>query len=299
MHYDISLEKKINTHILFLSNMEAFEANVKAYVEKHNPTLYILTPCYGSVCYVNYVLCLIRTLNLCKKYNIDVYTEFCRNDSLVPRARNNLIARAMTDPKTTHMIFIDADIIWEPVDVIKLIISNQYVVGGVYPLKHFHFDRLSDPSIITKWRDARAKQPILTGITDENIIQHQLLRYNYNPVPSENGTIQVVNNLVEVRHLATGFMMIRRETIECMEKAFPSTKYVDDIGFLKKEEEEHAYALFDCAVENKHYYSEDWLFSQRWKNMGGKIYVNLTINLVHTGIQDFKGCFLASLTGGA
>jgi hypothetical protein len=273
--------------------MEAFRETVKTYVDTYKPVLYILTPCYGSQCYVNYMSCLINTQNICTHFGIEFHVEFCRNDSLVPRARNNLIARAMANRSTTHILFIDADITWNPIDVIKLIINHQPLSGGLYPLKHFHFDRLKDPSVIEKWRKARDNQPFLEHISDEDILQHNLLRYNCNHIQGSN--LQIVKNLLEVRHLATGFMMIRRETIETMMKAFPSTKYTDDIGFLRNEENEFAYALFDCSIEDGHYYSEDWMFSQRWINMGGKIFVNVTINLIHTGIQDFNGAFLTSL----
>ena len=272
--------------------MEEFEANVRQYVAKHKPLLYILTPCYGSLCFVNYTNCIISSLSICAQLGIQVQLEFCRNDSLVPRARNNLVARAMNNPNTTHIMFIDADITWNPLDVVKLVTSNQLLIGGLYPLKHIHFDRLKDPNAINNWKKTRDSQPFLENISDEDIIQHNLLRYNFNP---NQGSSQIVNSLLEVRHLATGFMMIRRETIECMQKAYPSTKYVDDIGFLRGSENDHAFALFDCGVDNGHYYSEDWLFSERWNNMGGKIYVNATINLTHTGLHDFNGCFLTSL----
>jgi hypothetical protein len=274
--------------------MESFEAGVREYVATRKPVLYILTPCYGSLCYVSYMVCLINTMNVCNTLGIEFHVEFCRNDSLVPRARNNLIARAMSNPKATHFMFIDADITWTALDVVKLVTSDQYLVGGLYPLKHFHFDRLNDPNAIETWKKARDSQPFLKDTSDEDIIQNNLLRYNFNHIPGKN-TVHIMKNLLEVRHLATGFMMIRRETIETMAKAFPSTKYVDDVGFLKPHENEHAYALFDCAVDEGHYYSEDWLFSQRWRNMGGKIYVNATINLTHTGLQDFTGSFLTSL----
>lgn len=274
--------------------MESFEAGVREYIATRKPVLYILTPCYGSLCYVSYMVCLINTMNLCNTFGIEFHVEFCRNDSLVPRARNNLIARAMSNPKATHFMFIDADITWTAIDVIKLVTSDQYLVGGLYPLKHFHFDRLNDPTAIETWKKARDSQPFLKDTSDEDIIQNNLLRYNFNHIPGKN-TVQIMKNLLEVRHLATGFMMIRRETIETMVKAFPSSKYVDDVGFLKPHENEHAYALFDCGVDEGHYYSEDWLFSQRWRNMGGKIYVNATINLTHTGLQDFTGSFLTSL----
>jgi hypothetical protein len=95
--------------------------------------------------------------------------------------------------------------------------------------------------------------------------------------------------------MATGFMMIQRDVIEKMMVAFPSTKYVDDIGFLTPEENKYAYALFDCGVEEGHYYSEDWLFCHRWTKMGGSIWADVSINLTHTGIEDYKGSYLASV----
>ena len=82
--------------------------------------VYILTPCYGGVSYVNYTECLISTIQLFKLYNININVVFCKGDSLVTRARNNLIAKAMNDPEMTHMLFIDNDITWEPFDILKL-----------------------------------------------------------------------------------------------------------------------------------------------------------------------------------
>ena len=89
--------------------------------------------------------------------------------------------------------------------------------------------------------------------------------------------------------------MIQRNTIEKMMKSFPSTKYVDDVNFLRPEENEYAYALFDCSVEEGHYFSEDWLFCHRWMKMGNDIWVDVCINLVHTGSEDYHGCYISSI----
>jgi hypothetical protein len=80
-----------------------------------------------------------------------------------------------------------------------------------------------------------------------------------------------------------------------MMRSFPSTKYVDDVQFLKPEENAMAFALFDCGVEEGHYFSEDWLFCDRWSKMGGEIYVDISINLTHTGVEDYRGSYLASI----
>ena len=280
-----------------------FEAKVRSYVMANRPKLVILTPCYGSLCYVNYVTCLMTTLAMFNNYGFPIKVEFCRNDSLVSRARNNLIAKAMSDTDATHFMFIDNDITWNPVDILKLILSEKPLVGGVYPIKQYNWAKVigngmpagtpgSNP--VQDWITAKNKSQIRDYISDTDLIQNRLLRYNINHV---SNVIQVENNLTEVKHLATGFMMIRRDLIEKMFIAFPSTKYTDDVGFLEGEENKYAYALFDCGVEEDHYLSEDWMFCSRWKKMGGKIYVDVSIHLNHTGIEDYKGSFIASLIG--
>ena len=98
---------------------------INDYVETNHPVVCILTPCYGSVCFVNYMCCLLKTKDLFAHYKIELKLEFCKNDSLVSRARNNLIAKAMSYTDVTHIMFIDNDITWDPINIIKLIIANK------------------------------------------------------------------------------------------------------------------------------------------------------------------------------
>lgn len=281
------------------NTIPTLKEQIDNYVKENNPFIVILTPCFGSVCYVNYMFSLINTISLLKEFNIKYIVEICKNDSLVSRARNNLIAKAMFREDSTHFLFIDNDITWEPLDILKLMISDKSLVGGVYPLKKYNWNNLLENS-----RDATDKYPIksmldrkdnselgkIFGKTD--MIQHNLLNYNINYL---SNSLEISNNLARVRHIATGFMMIKRNTIEKMIEAFPSTKYTDDIGYLEKDENKYAYALFDCGVEEGHYFSEDWLFCDRWMKMGGNIYIDVSINLKHTGIEDYNGSYLASI----
>jgi len=275
------------------------EQQIMEFKKKYNPLIYILTPCFNGMCYVNYMTCFLNTLSFFSKFNIQIHLEFCKNDSLVSRARNNLIARAMTNKKATHFLFIDNDISWDPLDIIKLLLADKQLVGGVYPLKNYDWKKLlvdsTNPynsniiqSLITKKNNSVFKDLI----SDESMIQHNILRYNVNYL---NNSLKIENNLAKVRHIATGFMMIKRSTIEKMMIAFPSTKYKDDVSFLKPEENEMAYALFDCGVEEGHYFSEDWLFCDRWSKMGGDIYIDISINLTHTGIEDYRGSYITTI----
>jgi hypothetical protein len=278
---------------------KTFDDIVKDYLSKNNPHVHILTPCFGSICYVNYVHCLIATMETFRKYNIGISIDFCKNDSLVSRARNNLVAKAMNNQAMTHIMFIDNDITWDPIDIIKLLISNKQLVGGIYPLKHYNWENLlrdkktaPGQNIVSNWLKTKNESQFKDIISDENMVQYKMLGYNVNYL---NNTIHVEHNLTKVKHLATGFMMIQRNVIENLFKAFPSTKYTDDVSFLKPEENKYAYALFDCGVEDDHYYSEDWMFCHRWTKLGGSVYIDVTVNLTHTGIEDYRGSLIASL----
>lgn len=279
--------------------MNQFEQQVIAFFKQNRVKLYILTPCFGSVCYVNYVHCLMSTIDIFRRFAVPLRVEFCKNDSLVSRARNNLIARAMTDKDATHFLFIDNDITWDPIDVLKLLMSNRDLIGGIYPLKHYDWDKILEDggnaynsNVVQTWIKKKNDSQLANLVSDTAMIQHNLLRYNINYL---GPYLEISNNTAKVKHLATGFMMIRRNVLSSMMTAFPSVKYVDDVNFLRPEENDMAYALFDCGVEEGHYFSEDWLFCHRWSKMGGDIYVDVSINLTHTGIEDYRGSYISTI----
>lgn len=267
---------------------------IEQFVNEKKPVVYILTPCYGSVCYVNYVYSLMMTLEVFRQYKITANVEFCKSDSLVTRARNNLVAKAMNDPNMTHILFIDNDISWEPFDILKLLLHDKNIVGGIYPLKNYHWNKLleNNGESVKNMIEKKNKSQLSDFINDENMIQYNLLNYNINYKSNE---IKIEKNLTEVKHIPTGFMLLKRSVIEKMQEAYPSTKYTDDVHFLTEEENKYCYALFDCGVEDKHYFSEDWMFCHRWSKMGGKLWIDISINLTHTGIEDYRGSLLSSL----
>ena len=268
---------------------------INDYISKTPPVIYILTPCYGGVCFVSYVNCLMKTKDLFKNFNLNIEVIFCKNDSLVTRARNNLVAKAMNDPNMTHIIFIDNDITWDPFDILKLLIADKPIVGGIYPLKSYNFDKLvpteENPNPAQQMISAKNDSHI-NHINDIDTLEMNILKYNVNYISKE---VKIKNNLTQVKHVATGFMMIQRNVFDEMSKSYNLTKYTDDVNFLTPDENNHAYALFDCGVVDDHYLSEDWMFCNRWTLIGGEIWIDISINLTHTGVHDFKGCYMSSL----
>jgi len=285
-----------NTYIMDsdFENINIYEI-LDEYTNKISPVIYILTPCFGSVCFVNYIECLMKTKELCRELGIRLEVLFCKSDSLVTRARNNLIAKAMSDPEMTHILFIDNDITWVPTDILKLLIADKSIIGGIYPFKKYNLDKLipteEQPNQVQDMINVKNNSH-LHEINDKDAIEMNLLTYNVNYNTKE---VKIKNNLTQVKHVATGFMMMQRNVIEKMIKSYSSTKYTDDINFLIKEENKYAYALFDCGVVDDHYLSEDWMFCNRWTLLEGEIWIDVSINLTHTGIHDFKGCYISSL----
>ena len=278
-----------------------FDLNVAEYVLKNKPLLCILTPCYGGQCHTGYLRSLIDTLTLFQTYNIHTRLITVEYESLITRGRNTLIAQAMEDPKMTHMVFIDSDISWEPKDLLKLVLHDKPIGGGIYPKKKFHWDRLlpeegKNTNIIESWIKSKESSPLLKHFSISNIdlIQNKLVDSNLNFLKKEE-TISIENNLIKVKHIATGFMMIQRNVIEKMIEAYPLTKYIDNFTENPENKEKFQYALFDCGIVDGYYLSEDWFFCDRWIKIGGSIYADITINLTHTGVVNYKGNVMVSM----
>jgi hypothetical protein len=262
---------------------------IKEYIKNNRVKLYILTPFYGGMCHINYMTCFLETTKLLDHLKIPACYEFFKNDSLITRARNNLVAKAMSDPQMTHIIFIDSDITWKPIDILKLIVSDKDLVGGAYPLKKYSFDKFLQENYVEELLKKKQSSRF-DKTSDTDFIKANLLHYNINYIDSN---LKIENNLCKIKNLATGFMMIKRCTIEKMIEVFPLLKYTDNLFYLKGNENNFAYALFDTGIEDNEYLSEDWMFCNRWRKLGGEIWLDISIDLTHTGPEDFKGCYMS------
>tara|TARA_A100001011_G_scaffold379111_1_gene444720 strand:+ start:225 stop:986 length:762 start_codon:yes stop_codon:yes gene_type:complete len=245
--------------------MDKFAYNKVCKIQK-KVRLFICTPTYGYTCDIRYLTCLLKTKDFLISKGVEVEISFIGYESLIPRARNTFVARFLANPENTHLLFIDGDITWKKEDVLKLILRDKDLIGGLYPQKKYHWNRLNNVS---------------------NNESYKLLNYNVNLLNKNN---RVVNGLLKVKHIATGFMMIRRNVLLNMIQKFPEMKYCDDINCCKnKEEEKYLYSFFDCLVVNGHYLSEDYYFCTLWKKLNGDIYADFSINLCHIGSEIYSG----------
>jgi hypothetical protein len=205
-------------------------------------------PCYGGMLTESTFMSYIKWANTCRQLGIEWTMETMTNESLISRARNTLVAKFLNNPQSTHLMFIDADIGFEPWHLLVLLNADKDVVGGLYPMK----------TLPIKW--------VVNGFEGAET--------------SEDG------NLQEVSKTGTGFMLVKRHVFDKL-NSHPAVKsFANDIG-LPKELDQHLKTYYDTAVRENRYYSEDWTFCENWRDLGGKIWVDKRVLLKHSGSYVF------------
>ena len=209
--------------------------------------VHICMPCYGGMLTESTFMSYIKWSNAARQLGIDWTMETMTNESLISRARNTLTAKFLHNKESTHLMFIDADIGWEPWHLMVLLDRQVDVIGGLYPMK----------SLPVKW--------CVNGF---------------------DGAEEGANGLQEVTKTGTGFLLIKRDVFEKLD-AHPAVKpFINDIG-LPTELNPHMKTYFDTAVRENRYYSEDWTFCENWRDIGGKVWVDKRVLLKHTGTYVF------------
>jgi hypothetical protein len=152
--------------------------------------VHIMMPCYGGQLTESTFMSFIKWANMARELGIDWSIETMTNESLISRARNTLTARFLAHPKTTHLMFIDADIGWEPWHLLVLLNHDRDVIGGLYPMK----------SLPVRWC-----------------------------VNTFDGAEQQ-GDLQEVSKTGTGFMLIKRHVFEQLNSHAATRPFKNDLG---------------------------------------------------------------------
>jgi hypothetical protein len=211
--------------------------------------LHLGIPCYGGMVSEPTMTSFLRFVLMASQVGLNWSLDTMVNESLVTRARNNLMAKMMTNTNATHFMFIDADIRFQPESIFQMIACDKDVIGGLYPKK--------------------------------------ALPINY--VINLKPTVTVQGDIYTVDTMGTGFLLFKRHVYEKLIAAHPETKYVDDIGLGKQYEPMMYAIFDVEIDERGHYLSEDWLFCRRWQKIGGEIWAHSKTLLNHVGHYEFAG----------
>jgi hypothetical protein len=88
----------------------------------------------------NYMLSVIRLMSCAKSAEFDVSLTMLGSDALISRARSTLVAAFLDNPAATHLLFVDADISFEPQQVERMLRFDKDFTGALYPLKSMDWD---------------------------------------------------------------------------------------------------------------------------------------------------------------
>lgn len=276
-----------------MSMSEGFKLQVNI-EELQKRKLFLAVPMYGGQCAGMFTRSVADLSAICTKHGIQLQLFFLFNESLITRARNYCVDEFMRS-NATHLMFIDSDIGFNPQDVIALLAmqsdeSDYDVIGGPYPKKCISWEKI--------------KQAVDKGMADEdpNRLEKYVGDYVFNPKTTSREI--PLNQPVEVLEIGTGFMMIRRKTIEEYHKAFPHQWYKPDhVRTEHFDGTREIMAVFDCIIDpdSKRYLSEDYMFCYNVQKMGMKVWFCPWMQLQHVGSYIFGGSLadLASIGASA
>jgi hypothetical protein len=235
--------------------------------------LFVATPMYGGHCHGMYMKSSLDLQGICQQYGIDVRFSFIFNESLITRARNYLVDEFLRSG-FTHMLFLDADIHYNPQDVIALLALDKDVAGAPYPKKSIKWS--SAISAITRSLDFKGALELvktneqlrrdggdhveLSAEDLKNVILKTMIPpaevdkvvgdYVFNAVA---GTGQFsVGEPLEVMEIGTGFMMVKREVFPRWSAQYPEFHYKPDhVGQANFDGSRYIHAFFDTVIDYK------------------------------------------------
>lgn len=260
--------------------------------------LFVATPMYGGMCAGMYTKSCNDLSALCTHYGIELRFYYLFNESLITRARNYCVDEFMRSD-STHMMFIDSDIGFDPRDVLSLLALSEGhesvndgqpldVVCGPYPKKTISWEKV--------------KQAVDKGVADENPneLENFVGDYVFNPA---NGKTNIrISEPAEVLEGGTGFMMIRKPTFEKFAESYPDLMYKPDhIRTAAFDGSREIMCYFDALIDpkSKRYLSEDYMFCQWSRNAGLKVWMCPWMSMKHVGTYVFGGSLAALASVGA
>ena len=246
------------------------------------PHIKIATPCYGGLVTQLFMLSVVRLLQEGHALGFDVSLSLLGGDALVSRARSTLVAAFMDAPEATHLLFIDADISFEPQQVKRLLDADKEFVGAFYPMKLVDWQRLPQ-------RCVEGGESLETA------------GLSYVGTLCQGEELRQDGDFATARYAGGGFQLITRQAIQRMFDAYPETHFAATHVYPPPPAASpNLYALFESMIDpgNQTYISEDYAFCRRWRQLGGEIWLDLQSRLTHTGPQSFVGNFSVRSIGG-
>lgn len=216
-----------------------------------NFSVAICTPFYEVKAFSPYVSSLMESVRVLNELGVKYDYYELSGDSYVDRAKNTLVQRFL-DSEFTHLFMIDSDLAWNVqgfARIIKAGMMGAEIVGGAYPNKN-------------NWQTYGC----IPLMKDGFFLGKEI-----------NGM-----RLLEVVGIPGGFILYSRKAFERTRNALVSYKDpLLDKTFLE---------CFKCNVEKGGLrIGEDVYFQRRYRECGGKVWLEPDVDFAHYGVKGFEG----------
>lgn len=240
--------------------------------------IFVATPMYGGMCAGYFTQSIVQMLQLFPQVGVDMTFSFMFNESLITRARNALTHNFLQSP-CTHMMFIDADIKFNPQDILPMLASDKEIICGIYPKKEIN------------WKSVRSAME--SGVENDKLSQHTG-SFVVNLVGYEGEVTVPINQPCEIWNGGTGFMLIKREVFDTLTDKVPT--YSNDVrdlsGNVKPESLIKEYFATSIEPDTNRLLSEDYHFCKLARDNFIKVWAAPWVQLGHMGTYLFDGKLL-------
>lgn len=205
---------------------------------------------------VEYTASLASTLMTLNQLGIKCGFQFVIGGSIVHRARNELLAHFMASD-FTDCLFIDDDMEWSPNDVVRLLASDKPVIGGVGR------KRCPEPN------------------SDPRV-------WCCRPLSNDGKVHQDEMGAIEVAGVGAAFLLINKGILASMMADHLEWRCGCPADWPDNIKPFH-FEIFRPEQNGLEFISEDYVFCNRVRDYGGKVFVDPSIALGHVGKFNYRG----------
>jgi hypothetical protein len=248
-------------------------------------SLCLLTPMYNNQLFMNYHESVIELVSLAARSGMKSFSYVNVATSLIALSRNLLVSKFL-EGDGTHCVFIDADMGFDPHDVLKMLELDRDVIGACCPVKSFFWSRMQQMCRRSGREFTEQEMQQLGGT------------FNYEKPVGEKMRLDVPQ---EVRRLGSGLLMVKREVFEKLRQAHPDRWYEPrDLNGAPMFGGVRIHEFFRTGLMSGHeYIGCDYTFCDECTALGLKIWMCPWTKTTHMGTHAFVGDLpgIASLCG--
>lgn len=223
-------------------------------LKKKRRKIWLALPCYGATVTVLTMKSLIHDMFrlVMRGDEVQIFDQLGHADIYLLRAQ--IVSHFLSDPDATDLVMIDNDVGWQAEGLNDLLEHDVDLVAGSYPKRQ-------DP-ITFMFRSALDNGGDLVG--------------------------DPATGLIEVWGMPGGFMRMRRPMLEKMVSHYAELNHLDNnvpSGTTCRIFDPY-WIKTDCG---NRVLAEDYAFCQRWRDIGGKVYMDASISMAHIGTKPYLG----------